>query len=130
MNYNVLFMLFPEIFHFIYPLKIFSILEQKFYDNYHSIFFPFLSQVIYVKHYLRDIFLLLLFYHQWRLSNQLENPMKGLCQGVLLTFMIGCFLNSWLKDSTERNFYCMMTAICFAALPLPERKFLVKATMH
>ncbi|MBN9286591.1 MAG: hypothetical protein BGO43_06080 [Gammaproteobacteria bacterium 39-13] len=75
-------------------------------------------------------FLLLLFYKQWRLSTQIPIELRGFYQGVLLTFVIGCFLNSWLKDSAEGYFFCVMTAICFAALPLSVQPKLVKATLH
>ncbi|MGD9591433.1 MAG: O-antigen ligase family protein, partial [Candidatus Berkiella sp.] len=74
--------------------------------------------------------LLLLFYHQWRLSKQLPKDIRGFCQGVLLTFMLGCLFNSWLKDFSEGYFYCLMIAICFASLPIQTPKSLVKATVH
>ncbi len=74
--------------------------------------------------------LLILFYQQWRLSRQLSPDIRGFCQGVLLTFMVGCLLNSWLKDFSEGYFYCLMTAICFATIPIPSQKVLVKATLH
>lgn len=74
--------------------------------------------------------LLLLFYKQWRLSSQLPLDVRGFCKGVLLTFMLGCTLNSWLKDFSEGYFYCLMTAICFASLPVTAQKKLVKATLH
>ncbi|MBS0287595.1 MAG: O-antigen ligase family protein [Proteobacteria bacterium] len=76
------------------------------------------------------IFLLGLFYQQWRLSMQLPKDIRGFCQGMLLTFMLGCLLNSWLKDFTEGYFYCLMTAICFASMPIQTQKVLVKATLH
>ncbi len=75
-------------------------------------------------------FLLMLFYQQWRLSKQLPRDIRGFCQGVLLTFMIGCLLNSWLKDFAEGYFYCLMMAVCFASLPIQTHKVLVKATLH
>ncbi len=74
--------------------------------------------------------LLILFYQQWRLSRQLSPDIRGFCQGILLTFMLGCLLNSWLKDFAEGYFYCLMTAICFAGIPIPSHKVLVKATLH
>jgi len=78
------------------------------------------------------ICLLLLFYQQWRLSFQISPPLRGFCQGFLITFFIGCFLNSWLKDFTEGYFYCVMTAICYASLPLRVRQSVptVAATVH
>ncbi|MBS0290248.1 MAG: O-antigen ligase family protein [Proteobacteria bacterium] len=74
--------------------------------------------------------LLLFFFQQWRLCKQLPKDIKGFCQGILLTFMLGCFFNSWLKDFTEGYFYCLMSAICFSALPLPAHKVQVKAILH
>lgn len=75
-------------------------------------------------------FLLLLFYKQWRLSSQIPMELRGFYQGVLFTFVLGCFLNSWLKDFAEGYFFCVMTAICFAALPITMQSKLVKATLH
>lgn len=80
--------------------------------------------------FLGALCLILLFYHQWRLARQLPVEYKGFYQGILLTFIIGCLFNSWLKDFTEAYFYCFMTALCFAALPLPDKKKLIKANMH
>ncbi len=76
------------------------------------------------------VLLLLLFYHQWRLSRHLPQDIRGFCQGVLLTFMMGCLFNSWLKDFSEGYFYCLMMAVCFASLPLQTRKSQVLATLH
>ena len=64
--------------------------------------------------------LFMFFYHQWRLSKQLPLETRRFYQGVLLTFMMGCFINSWLTDFTEGYFYCVITAICFASLPPKE----------
>lgn len=74
--------------------------------------------------------LLMLFYQQLRLARDLPSSIRGFCQGVLLTFMLGCFLNSWLRDSAEGYFYCLMTAILYASCPLPQKERLVKATVH
>jgi len=74
--------------------------------------------------------LLLMFAHQWQLMKKLPDNMKMLGQGFLLTFILGCFFNSWIRDATEGVFYCVMIALIFSTLPLPERKFLVKASVH
>lgn len=73
--------------------------------------------------------LLGLFYRQWQLSEQLPLDRRGFCQGVLLTFMLGCMLNSWLKDFAEGYFFCLMSAILFAAIPVPSRKIAAKAVL-
>ncbi|MCS5710135.1 O-antigen ligase family protein [Candidatus Berkiella aquae] len=75
------------------------------------------------------LLLLGLFYRQWQLTSQMPLDIRGFCQGVLLTFMLGCMLNSWLKDFAEGYFFCLMTAICFAIIPLPSRKLTAKAVL-
>ncbi len=75
------------------------------------------------------VLLLGLFYRQWQLTWQMPLDLRGFCQGVLLTFMLGCILNSWLKDFAEGYFFCLMTAICFAIIPLPSRKVAAKAVL-
>lgn len=75
------------------------------------------------------LLLLGLFYRQWQLTRQMPLDLRGFCQGVLLTFMLGCILNSWLKDFAEGYFFCLMTAICFAMVPLPSRKLTAKAVL-
>lgn len=74
--------------------------------------------------------LLMLFYQQWQLARNLPIEIRQCWQGVFLTFMLGCFLNSWLSDFTEGYFYCVMTAICFANLPLLVRRPQVQAILH
>lgn len=68
------------------------------------------------------IVLLHLFYRQWRLIKMLKPDQQIFYQGVLLTFLVGCLANSWLKDCTEGYFYCLMTAICFASLSCQKIK--------
>lgn len=80
--------------------------------------------------FLGIVCLLFLFYRQWKLGALLPQEYRHLNQGVLLTFVLGCLFNSWLKDFTEAYFYCVMTAIFFGALPLPQRQSSLKATMH
>jgi O-antigen ligase len=80
------------------------------------------------------VFLLCFFYQQARWSAKLPQQDKNFFQGILLIFMVGCLLNSWLKDSTEASFYCLITAVCFAALPLSEKRrqalLTKKVTLH
>lgn len=66
--------------------------------------------------------LLLMFIQQWRLSWQIPGLYRGFYQGVLLAFIVGCFINSWLKDFTEGYFYCVMMAIGFSAIPFSVRQ--------
>ena len=76
--------------------------------------------------------LIALFSQQWRLSRLISPSLRGFSQGVLLTFFLGCFLNSWLRDFTEGYFYCIMSAICFAAIPLREPAKIpsIKVSVH
>lgn len=74
--------------------------------------------------------LLLLFYQQWRLSVRLPTGIRHFWQGILMTFVIGCFLNSWLKDSTEGHFFCLMSAICFSYLPLREKQWVAQGLLN
>lgn len=76
------------------------------------------------------VFLIVLFYQQFRLSRKLPDETRGLFQGILLTFVLGCFLNSWIKDFTESYFYCVITAICFASLVIPNRQTKINGTLH
>lgn len=76
------------------------------------------------------IFLLLLFYQQWQLSKKLPLSIRNLSQAILITFVVGCFLNSWLKDFTESYFYCVMTAFCFAWLPLSQNEKPIISPVH
>ncbi len=62
------------------------------------------------------IVLLALFFKQWQLTRQLPANQRLLAQGVLVSFYIGCFLNSWLGDFTEAYFYCLFSAVMFSRL--------------
>jgi len=73
------------------------------------------------------VLLLLLFYHQARLSTQLARKEREYFQGLLCVFILGCLANSWLKDSTEGNFYCVMSAIVFASLAPSQKQALGSA---
>jgi O-antigen ligase len=67
------------------------------------------------------ILLIMLFLWQWRLSKYLPKETQGLCRGILLAFIVGCLINSWLKDFTEGYFYCLMMAVFFSALPIAKK---------
>lgn len=54
--------------------------------------------------------LIWLYARQWKLVLQLSGPSRILSQGIFLSFFIGCLFNSWLRDYTECQFYCLMTA--------------------
>lgn len=62
------------------------------------------------------IALLALFLRQWHLTSYLPNKPKDIAQCVLMSFYVGCLLNSWLADFTEAYFYCLFTAVMFAGL--------------
>lgn len=66
------------------------------------------------------VLFLLLLYQQWRLSFQLPSFMRGFFQAVFLCFILGCFLNSWIKDYAEGGFYCFIVAVAFSLLPISE----------
>lgn len=50
---------------------------------------------------------------QWKYSKKIKHD-KVLAQGVVLTMVIGSFMNSMLLDSGEGHFYAFFTAIIFA----------------
>ncbi len=56
------------------------------------------------------LFLGWLFYRQWQLTCQLKGVNLILAQSILLSFFVGCFFNSWLRNFTEGHFYYLMTA--------------------
>src|SRR6185436_6873677 len=63
------------------------------------------------------LLLLALFVSQWRLASSLRSPMdRGLAQGLVLTMVIGCLLNSLLLDHTEGLFYAWLTAVLYGGL--------------
>jgi len=51
-----------------------------------------------------------LFYSQWKQIQPLKGSNLILAQSIFLSFFIGCFFNSWLKDVSEFHLYCLMTA--------------------
>lgn len=61
--------------------------------------------------------LLWLFWQQWRLAPRLPTPMeRGLAQGLVVTMVIICMLNSALLDHTEGLLYAWLTALLYAGL--------------
>lgn len=75
-------------------------------DNPHN---QYLNQL--VEWGLIGLFALLwLFYRQWQSIQKLSGAQLILAQGIFLSFFIGCFFNSWIKNFTECHFYCLMTA--------------------
>lgn len=64
--------------------------------------------------------LLYLFYQQWRIALTFENGRRLMVQGCLLTFYIGCFLNSWISDFTEGYFFILFSAVAFSGATLKQ----------
>lgn len=62
--------------------------------------------------------LIAFFYQQWRLSQSWDQRQGQIWQGLFLTFVMGCCMNSWIKDHTEGYFYCVMTAVFFSQISL------------
>lgn len=64
-----------------------------------------------------------LLWQQWRLAPLLPTPMeRGLAQGLVVTTVIICMLNSALLDHTEGLFYAWLTALLYAGLPAGEQR--------
>lgn len=64
--------------------------------------------------------LIALFYLQWRYAGLLFPARSLLIRGCLLSFYIGCLLNSWLSDFTESYFYILLSALIFAQFSLKK----------
>lgn len=59
-----------------------------------------------------------LLWQQWRLAPQLPTPLeRGLAQGLVVTMVVVCMLNSALLDHTEGLLYAWLTALLYAGLP-------------
>lgn len=59
-----------------------------------------------------------LLWQQWRLAPQLPTPLeRGLAQGLVVTMVVICLLNSALLDHTEGLLYAWLTALLYAGLP-------------
>ena len=59
--------------------------------------------------------LLILFIIHWRDSHLLPKPWNWLAGGVVVSFAVGCFFNSWLIATTEGHFYSFFVALLFAS---------------
>ncbi len=66
------------------------------------------------------LFFLMLYYF-WQSANIIKNfsePILGdYLQGLILTFALGCFLNSLLMDAGEGRFFCLMASLFLSAYP-------------
>lgn len=76
------------------------------------------------------LLLSMLFYRQWQLCQKMDPKTRLRWQGILLTFIVGCLFNSWISDSAEGYFFCVMTAICFGSMPLMVPQPVSKAVIH
>lgn len=67
--------------------------------------------------------LLYLFYTQWRLASLLPTPRDTiLARGVVLAFMVGCLVNSFLTDFDEGVFFIWINALLFSGWnPVKEK---------
>lgn len=62
--------------------------------------------------------LVLLLWQQWRFAPLLPSPLeRGVAQGLVVTMVVVCMLNSALLDHTEGLLYTWMTALLYAGLP-------------
>lgn len=58
------------------------------------------------------VLLLLLWWAQWRVARELETPMmRGLAQGLVITMVLACAVNSMLLDHTEGLFYAWFSGL-------------------
>lgn len=59
-----------------------------------------------------------LLWQQWKLAPRLPTPLeRGLAQGLVVTMVVICMLNSALLDHTEGLLYAWLTALLYAGLP-------------
>ncbi len=56
-----------------------------------------------------------LFYCQWRGGRRMPEEQEQLLQGMLVTMVVGCLLNSFLMDSTEGHWYAYFSALLLTA---------------
>ncbi len=62
--------------------------------------------------------LVFLLWQQWRFAPLLPSPMeRGIAQGLVVTMIVVCMLNSALLDHTEGLLYAWLTALLYAGLP-------------
>ncbi len=57
-----------------------------------------------------------LFYSLWRYSYRLPYENQLLSQGLVLLFVMGCFTNSWLLDTTESHLFVYFIALLYASV--------------
>ncbi|MDO8464056.1 MAG: O-antigen ligase family protein [Gallionella sp.] len=68
------------------------------------------------------VFLLYLFYTQWRYAPLLSTPFEqDAARGFVLAYIVNCALNSALLDHSDGLFFALMTSVLFAGLK-PEKK--------
>jgi len=60
---------------------------------------------------------LYLLYRQWRFSYELNQKNQWLAQGLVMSMLIGCLVNSLLLDFTEGHLYAYLTALFYAEIP-------------
>ena len=64
------------------------------------------------------LFFLMLYYF-WQSANNIKDSSEPLLgdymQGLILTFALGCFLNSLLMDAGEGRFFCLMAGLFLSA---------------
>ena len=67
--------------------------------------------------------LIAMFWTQWRTAGQLATPMEqSLARGLVLTFVVGCLVNSLLLDHAEGLFYAWMSGLLYGGLKYPPDK--------
>ncbi len=60
-------------------------------------------------------------YYQWLLSYQLDLESRYIVQGIVITMVSGCLLNSLLLDAGEGRFYVVMIAVIFSGSILKKQ---------
>ncbi|MBI5437418.1 MAG: O-antigen ligase family protein [Nitrosomonadales bacterium] len=68
------------------------------------------------------VFLLYLFYAQWRYAPLLYTPFEqDAARGFVLAYIVNCALNSALLDHSDGLFFAFMTSVLFAGLKLEKK---------
>ncbi len=57
-----------------------------------------------------------LLWRQWRAARSLDPEARGLAEALVMTFALGCLLNSFLYDSTEAHLWAWLSALLYAGL--------------
>lgn len=69
------------------------------------------------------LFLLYLFYTQWRYAPLLDTPSEqDAARGLVLAYIVNCALNSALLDHSDGLFFAFMTSMLFAGLRLEKKR--------